>query len=117
MPGRRPLVSADANVLHANDINHFFQAVDIFFEAREEVPDADCPTGLGNCACMVAADLPRRERRRAHRRRTSKRSVRQKQGFGSYFDRLLRRVLGRMRDVADKSEPVAERGSRRPHTR
>jgi hypothetical protein len=36
------LVSADANVLYADDINHFFQAVDIFFEAREEVPDANC---------------------------------------------------------------------------
>jgi hypothetical protein len=32
------LVSADANVLDADDINHFFQAMDIFIEARRAKP-------------------------------------------------------------------------------
>src|SRR5438874_11575576 len=36
------LVGADGNMLYADDLNHFFQAVDIVFETREEVPDADC---------------------------------------------------------------------------
>src|SRR3954465_14110821 len=31
------LVGADGNMLYADDLNHFFQAVDIVFEAREEV--------------------------------------------------------------------------------
>src|SRR5213076_2542311 len=52
------LVGADGNMLYGDDINHFFQAVDIFFEAREEVPDADCTARLGNRPRVVAADLP-----------------------------------------------------------
>src|SRR6266550_51609 len=94
------LVGADANMLYADDLNHFFQAVDIVFEAGEEVPDADCTARLGDHPGVVAADLPPRERRRAHCRRTRKRGVRQEQGLGRDFDRLLYGVLGRMRDVA-----------------
>src|ERR1035438_8852257 len=62
------LVSADANVLYPDDINHFFQAIDIFFEAMEEVPDPDGAARLGNCARVVAADLPFLERCRTHSR-------------------------------------------------
>src|SRR5436190_15210096 len=58
------LVGADGNMLYPDDLNHFFQAVDIVFEAREEVPDADCTAGLGDRPGVVAADLPSRERRR-----------------------------------------------------
>ncbi len=101
------LVSADANVLHADDVSHFFQAIDIFFEARKKVPDADCAARLGDHARVVAADLPCRERCRTHRRGPSNRSMGQEQGLGRDFDRLLHRVFGRMRNVADKSEPVA----------
>src|SRR5215208_6307925 len=92
-------------MLYAAHLNHFFQAV--VFEAGEEVPDADCTAGLGDRPGVVAADLPSRQRRRAHCRRTRKRGVRQEQGLGRDFDRLLYGVLGRMRDVADKPEPVA----------
>ena len=60
------LVRADANVLNANDINHFLQTVDIFFEVGEEVPDAYSAARPGNRERVVAADLPCRERRRAH---------------------------------------------------
>jgi hypothetical protein len=55
------LVSADANVLYADDINHFLQAVDIFFEAWKEVPEADCPARLGDRTQGVAAYLSCRE--------------------------------------------------------
>jgi hypothetical protein len=101
------LVSADANVLDADDINHFFQAIDIFFEARKEVPDADCAACLSDHARVVVADLPCRERRRTHRRGPSNRGMGQEQGLGRDFDRLLHSVFGRMRNVADKPEPVA----------
>jgi hypothetical protein len=42
------LIGADADVIYSNDINHFFQAIDIFFEAWEEVPNADRATRLGD---------------------------------------------------------------------
>src|SRR5436190_24128463 len=71
------LVGADGNMLYGDDINHFFQAVDIFFEAREEVPDADCTARLGNRPRVVAADLPSVSGVGTHRRRTRKRGVRQ----------------------------------------
>ena len=71
------LVRADANVLNANDINHFFQAVDVFFKAGVEMPDADRAARLGDRERMVAADLPRRERRRTHCWRPGQRGMRQ----------------------------------------
>src|SRR5437773_5850893 len=40
------LVGADGNMLYPDDLNHFFQAVDIIFESREEVPDPDCTARL-----------------------------------------------------------------------
>src|SRR2546430_10808116 len=55
------LVGADANMLYADDLNHFFQAVDLVFETREAAS--------------------------THRSGTRKRGVRQEQGLGRDFDR------------------------------
>ena len=106
-PGSDLLVGANADMIHANDINHFLQAIDVFFEAGEKMPDTDRAARLGDHARVVAADLPCLERCRTHRRRPIYRGVGQEQGLGSDFGRLFHRVLGRVRDVADKPETVA----------
>ena len=46
------------------------------------------------------------QRRRPHRPRSQHSRVRQQQRLGRDLDRLLRHVLGRMRDIADKAEPI-----------
>jgi Bacterial extracellular solute-binding protein len=38
---RVELVGADADMIHANDVGHLLQAVDISVEARKEMPDPD----------------------------------------------------------------------------
>jgi len=43
-------------VIDPDDLGHLFETVDIFVEAREEVPDADRAAGLGDRARVVAAD-------------------------------------------------------------
>src|SRR6516164_3857453 len=55
---RDMLVGADADMIDPNDFGHLFETVDIFVEAREEVPDADRAAGLGDCARMAGTDLP-----------------------------------------------------------
>jgi hypothetical protein len=52
------LVSADADVINADDVNHFLETVNVFIEARKEVPYADRATSIGNRVCMIAANLP-----------------------------------------------------------
>src|SRR5579883_1038335 len=42
------LIGADAHMIDPDDVDHFLQAVDIFFQARKEVPDADRASGFGN---------------------------------------------------------------------
>src|SRR5208283_607379 len=54
---RNMLIGADADVIDPDDLGHLLQAIDIFVEAREEVPDADGAAGLGNSSRMVGADL------------------------------------------------------------
>jgi hypothetical protein len=51
------LVGADANMIDAYNIHHFLKTIDVSFEAREEVPDADRTSGLGDGPRMVARDL------------------------------------------------------------
>src|SRR5689334_5780477 len=47
-PARIELVRADADMIDADDVGHFLQPLDVFFEAREEVPDADRAAGPGD---------------------------------------------------------------------
>src|SRR5271169_2038114 len=100
------LVGADADMIGTDDLGHLLQPVDVFVEAREEVPDADRSAGLRDRPRMVGADLPLAQRGWAHRPRPGESRMRQQQGFGRDFDRLLHHVLGRVRDVADKTELV-----------
>src|SRR6266478_7866231 len=60
------LVGADADVIDPNDLGHLLEAVDVFVEAWEEVPDTDRAGGLGDRSRMVGADLPPAQRRWAH---------------------------------------------------
>src|ERR1700751_2128534 len=71
------LIGADANVIDPDDVDHFLQAIDIFFKAAEEVPDADGAASFGDRAGVVRADLPRDQRRCAHRAGSGQRGVRQ----------------------------------------
>src|SRR6267378_2833923 len=66
---RNMLVGADADMIDPDDVGHLFQTVDVFLEAREEVPDADRTAALGDRPCMVGADLPPAQRGWAHRPR------------------------------------------------
>jgi hypothetical protein len=100
------LVGADADMIDPDDFGHLLQAVDVFVEVREEVPDADCAARFGDCPRMVGADLPPAQRGWAHRSRPAKSRMRQQQGLGRDFDRLLHHVLGRVRDVADEAQSV-----------
>jgi hypothetical protein len=47
------LVGADADMIDPDDFGHFLEAVDVFVEAREEVPDADRAAGLGDRPRMI----------------------------------------------------------------
>src|SRR6267154_4754201 len=105
-PGRHMLVGADADMIDPDDLGHLLQTVDVFVEAREEVPDADRAAGLGNRPRMVEADLPAGQRGWAHRLRPEESCVRQQQGFRRDFDRLVHHVLGCVRDVADETQSV-----------
>jgi hypothetical protein len=100
------LVGANANVIHADNVGHLFEPLDIFFETPKKVPDSDRPSGLSDRPRVIAADLPAHEWRRTHPLRASERGVRQQQGFGCDFDRLLHCVFGRMRYVADEPDPM-----------
>src|SRR6266850_2282906 len=100
------LVGADADMIDPDDVGHLLQTVDVFLEAREEVPDADRPAGLGDRPCMVGADLPPAQWGWAHRPRPEESSMRQQQGFRRDFDRLVHHVLGRVRNVADKPQSM-----------
>jgi DNA-binding transcriptional LysR family regulator len=103
---RDMLVGADADVIDPDDLGHLLEALDIFVEAREEMPDADRTAGLGNRPCMIGGDLPPLQRRWPHRPRAGQSCMRQQQWFRRDFDCPLHHVLGRVRDVADKAEPV-----------
>src|SRR6266478_7491540 len=61
------LVGADADMIDPDDLGHLLQTVDVFLEAREDVPDADGAASLGNRPRMLTADLPPGQRGRAHR--------------------------------------------------
>src|SRR5207248_4350886 len=52
---RDMLVGADADVIDPDDLCHFLDAVDVFLEAREEMPDADRAASLGNRLRMIGA--------------------------------------------------------------
>jgi len=52
------LVGSDADVIDPDDLGHFLEAVDIFVEARKEVPDADRAAGVGDRPSVIGADLP-----------------------------------------------------------
>src|SRR5215471_7496165 len=56
---------------------------------------------------MAGADLPAAERCWPHRPRSQHGRVRQQQRLCRDLDRLLCHVLGRVRDIADKAEPIA----------
>jgi len=101
------LVGADADVIDADYIGHLLQAVDVFVEAREEMPDADRAAGLGDRPRMVGADLPPDQGSWANRPRPGESGMRQYDGFRRDFDRLVHHVLGCVRDVADEAQTVA----------
>src|SRR5260370_1061500 len=67
------LVGADADVIDPDDLDHLFQAVDVFVEARKEVPDADRSAGAGDRPRVIGADLPAVQRGRTHRLRSPRR--------------------------------------------
>src|SRR5712691_292668 len=50
---RDMLVGADADMIDPDDFDHFLEAVDVFVEAREEVPNADRAAGLGDRPRMI----------------------------------------------------------------
>src|SRR5262245_17001202 len=52
---RDMLVGADADVIDPDDLGHLLDAVDVFVEAREEMPDADRTAGLGDRPRMLGA--------------------------------------------------------------
>src|SRR5437762_12744011 len=52
------LVGADADVIDADNVGHLLDAVDVFVEAREEVPDANRAARRGDGPRVVGADLP-----------------------------------------------------------
>ena len=93
-------------MIDADDLGHLLQAVDVFVEARKEVPDADRTAGLGDRPRMIGADLPARSGVGPIARDPSSGRVRQQQRLCRDLDRLLHHVLGRVRDIADKAEPV-----------
>ena len=64
--------------------------------------------GLGDRPRMVAAHLPPGQRGWAHRLRPEERGMRQQQGFRRDIDRLVHHALGRVRDIADEAQPVAD---------
>src|SRR5947209_16323303 len=103
---RIELVGADADVIGADNLGHLLEAVDVSIDARKEVPDANRAAGLGDRPGMARADLPTAERCRPHRLRSQYGRVRPQQRLGRDLDRLLCHVLGSMRDVADKAEPI-----------
>jgi len=47
-PRRNMLVGADADMIDPDDIGHLLQTVDVFVEARKEMPDADRAAGFGD---------------------------------------------------------------------
>ena len=51
--GRHVLVGADADMIDPDDVDHFLEAVDVFIEARKEVPDADRAAGPGDRLRMI----------------------------------------------------------------
>src|SRR5882762_8201066 len=71
------LVGANADVIDPDDLGHFLQAVDVFVEAREEVPDADRAAGFGDRPRVIGGDLPPAQRRWPHRPRPGESRVRQ----------------------------------------
>jgi hypothetical protein len=73
----------------------------------DEMPHPDRPAGLGDCTGVIGADLPACERRRPHGARSGHRRMRQQQRLRCDLDRLLDHGLGRVRDIADKAEPMA----------
>ena len=93
-------------MIGADNLGHLLEAVDVSIDARKEVPDANRAAGLGDRPGMARADLPTAERCRPHRLRSQYGRVRQQQRLGRDLDRLLCHVLGSMRDVADKAEPI-----------
>jgi hypothetical protein len=101
------LVGSDADVIHSDNVDHFFEAIDEFFETGEEVPYPDRSARFGNCPRVIVAYLPASERRRSHRRRSRKCRVRQEQRLGCDLNGCLDGILGGMRHVADKAEPMA----------
>jgi hypothetical protein len=70
------------------------------------VPDTDRATGLGDRPRMAGADLSPREPGGTHCLRPGESGVRQQQGFACDLNRLLHRVLGRVRDVADETQSL-----------
>ena len=42
------LVGSDADVIHSNYVNPFFESIDVLFNAREEVPDPDRSARFSN---------------------------------------------------------------------
>jgi hypothetical protein len=44
------LVGAYADVVDADEFGHLLETVDVFVEARKEVPDADRAAGVGDIA-------------------------------------------------------------------
>ena len=61
------LVRSDADVIHANNVDHFLEAIDVLFKAGEEMPNPDRATRFGNRSRVVRAYLAASERRRTHR--------------------------------------------------
>jgi hypothetical protein len=62
------LVGSNADVIHSNNVDHFFEPIDVLFNAREEVPDPNRPARFGNRSRMFATYLPAGERRWTHSR-------------------------------------------------
>ena len=63
------LVGADADMVDPDDVGHFLEAVDVFVEARKEVPDPDRAAGPGDRPSMIRGDLPPLQWRWPHRAR------------------------------------------------
>src|ERR1700720_1487447 len=75
------LISADADVVDSGDLGHFFEAIDVFLQTREEMPDSNRAPSLCDRPGVVAADLPAGEWSWTHRLRSRERGVRQQQRF------------------------------------
>src|ERR1700741_4349556 len=72
---RDMLVSTNADVIDADDIDDLLQAVDILYQARKEVPDADRTARFCDCSRMILTDLPAGQWCRAHCPRSGERGM------------------------------------------